>query len=261
MTEPLPTFANVPLPPPPRPLTAAVQKQAWRELPVRAWTVITLGVLIVILVVGIKGLMQGLGDRALLRDGVRVNAKIESMTGATRNADRAIPRVMRLSYVLPNDPPTAERHELQIDHLTPIQGQPSLVSTGDLIPIIVDPNDRTRWTDRVDPPSWLSAMIVPLLLSPVLLLVGGITLLQLGRIRKLYVNGTATTASVVEVHKSALAPAAKVIKISPVNGGGRVLTLVRPDRLGLPPERGAQLQVIVDNATNPRHAILANAYV
>ena len=51
----------------PRPLTAAARRQAWRELPVRVWSVVTLGVLIVILAVSVRGVLQGRADRKLLR--------------------------------------------------------------------------------------------------------------------------------------------------------------------------------------------------
>ena len=73
INDPLPpTSATLQLPPPPRPVTPAARRQASGELPVRAWTVITAGVLIVILVVAAKGIVQGIGDRALIREGVRV---------------------------------------------------------------------------------------------------------------------------------------------------------------------------------------------
>lgn len=246
-----------PLPAPPRPITAHAKRQAWMELPVRIAAVIAVGVLIVVLSVGIRGIAQGVKDRELIKTGTRVTASLDWMEGAHRAADRSVPRKVRLSYLLPTDPPGSERRKIE-GFLSPMPGQ--LTSGETKIDLYVNPDDQTDWTDRVDPPSWLRAMTVPLLLSPLALATIGLTLLQRARVLKLYRDGTAMRANVVDTQKSALIPSGKIIKVSFPEAGGGVLGSVRPNRLGPVPARGEQVGVIVDNSAKPRRVLFADAY-
>lgn len=239
-----------------RPLTPAARKQSWRELPVRACTVLTLGVLIVIAVVGIKGISTGLSDRQLIASGTRVKATVEDLYGFSRNVDRSTPKPVKLSYAVPDDP--TDRRELT-GMLSPLPGK--TINHKDVIDIYVD-NVRVprNWTDRAAAPSWLSTLTVPLLLTPLLILFIGITVWQRSRVLRLFREGSECLANIVDAHKSAIVPGGRVIKAAPVGGDGRVLTMTQPSRTDAPAARGTQATLIVDDLTKPRRAILASAY-
>ena len=71
----------------PRLITPAARKQSWREIPVRACTVLTLGVLIVIASVGISGIRKGLSDRRLIANGTHVLARVEDRSAGQDTVD------------------------------------------------------------------------------------------------------------------------------------------------------------------------------
>lgn len=237
----------------PRPITAAARRQAWREVPVRVWTVVTLGVAVVIIAVGIRAISQNISDRQLLRDGVRVEATIDLIGGGTRNQDRTVARQVDLSFLLPGE---TERRELSRVML-PASANGGSISKGDKLPILVNPKDIRTWTDRVDPAPWTVVLAVPLLLLPLALLLAAITAMVRRRILQLYTNGIQRTANVVDAHRSALVPGQKLVKVG--TGAGKVMSAAYPDRLGAI-ARGDAIDVIVNDATKPTRAIAARAY-
>jgi hypothetical protein len=237
----------------PRPVTAAARRQAWREVPVRMWTVVTLGVAVVILAVGIRAVSQNLDDRRLLREGVRVEATIDLIGGGTRNQDRTIGRQVDLSFQLPGE---TERRELS-RVILPASASGGSISKGDKLPILVNPKDIRTWTDRVEPAPWTVVLAVPLLLLPLAIVLAAITALVRRRILQLYANGTQRTANVVDAHRSALVPGQKVVKLG--TGAGKVMSAAYPDRLG-GVARGDMIDVIVNDAAKPTRAIAARAY-
>ena len=236
----------------PRPLTAAARRQSWRELPVRVWSLVTLGVLIVILAVSVRGVLQGRADRKLLREGIRVDATIDAISGGTRNQGRSVARQVDLSFQLPGE---AERRELNKVMLAP-SASGGAISKGDKLPILVNPRDVRVWTDRVEPPSWIFVLAAPLLLLPLAAVLALITWLSRSRTARLYQNGILRHASVVEAHRSALIPGQKALKLSIA---GKVLSAAYPDALG-PVARGDGVEVMVDRETKPTRAIVARAY-
>lgn len=219
---------------------------------VRVWKLATFGVVVVILAVGIRAVMGGLADRKLLREGVRVDATVENIVNASRNASRTQPLYLTLSFLLPGE---RERRKI-VGHSTPM---PGFLSRGDVIPIVLDARDMRRWTDRVEPVGWLTAMSVPLVLTPLVLILLTIARRERGRYTRIWANGTPHAANTVDVHKSALVPGQKVVKVSIAGSDGRVISVTHPDRLGTP-ERGQTLQVIAMRP-DARHAIVADAYV
>lgn len=236
----------------PRPLTAAAHRQSWRELPVRRWLGITLCLMVVILSVGIGALNRGLSDRRLLNEGLRLDARIDFIAGATRNVDRSVEREVHLSFQMPGE---AERRILERVKLEPRANAPA-INKGDLLPILVDRKDPRTWTDRVEPTSWPVVMVVPALLTPPAVALALITIAMRKRLLRLYETGARRTVKVSETHRSALVPGQKVVNFSVA---GRSLAAAYPDALGPIAEEDA-IEVVIDNESKPRHALVARAY-
>ena len=233
--------------PPPRPIGAAARRQATREVAVRTWLLITFGVALVVVVVGYRNVNEGLADRRLRASGVRVEALIEGIGGGTdHNADRTNSKPVTLSFQMPGE---AERRTVS-GTSSPMPGR---FSVRDTIPIWIDPYDSKRWTDRVESPGWLSLLAVPLLLAPLVVALGALTIRRRGRFVRTYRDGTWARGSVVEVQTSALAPGQKVLRVALPD---RTVAVTRPDRLG-PVAPGDAADVIVDARGR---AVLAAAY-
>jgi hypothetical protein len=244
--QPAPTSAT------PRPLTAAAVSQSWRELPVRTWTALTVGLVLVILAVGVRGLITGLEDRNLLAQGLRLNGKIDVIAGARTNASRSVQREITLSFQMPEE---TERRVLEKQILEPEANAPP-ISWGDTLPILVDRKDPRKWTSRLHPASWIVVMAVPLLLAPLAILFALITRTTRRRLLHLHANGILRSAKVGEAHRSPLIPGQKVAKFTV---GGRTLAAAYPDALG-PIAAGDAIDLIIDNEAKPSRAIVARAY-
>lgn len=219
----------------------------------RVWTLVTVGVFVVIFAVGVRAILQSMADRRLLREGVRVEATIEQIAGGTRNQTRAVARLVTLTFLLPGE---TERRELNLVVL-PASAQGGAISKGDKLPILVNPKDPRVWTDRTEPASWIIVLAVPLLLLPIALLLAFVTVLARRRMTRLYEQGTLRQANVIDAHRSALVPRQKVVKLGV--GGGRVLSAAYPDALG-PITNGDTIDAIINNEARPTLAIVARAY-
>jgi hypothetical protein len=248
MTSPPPTSASVP----PRSLTAAAAHQSWRELPVRRWSALTVGLVLVILAVGIRGLITGLEDRQLLAEGIRLDGKIDVIAGARHNASRSVQREITLSFQVPGE---SERRVLEKQILEAEANAPA-ISWGDTVPILVDKKNPLKWTSRIHPVGWTVVMAVPLLLAPLAIGFALITLLMRRRLLQLHATGVLRSAKVSEAHRSPLIPGQKAAKFSL---GGRTLAAAYPDALG-PITAGDAIDLIVDDEAKPSRAIVARAY-
>lgn len=247
-----PPNALPPLALPPRPLTRAASRQSWRELPVRRWTALTIGLLLVILAVGVRGVITGLDDRRLRNEGRELDGTIEVIAGARTNADRSVQREITLSFQVPGE---TERRVLEKQILEPEAGAPP-ISWGSKLPILVDRQDPRKWTSHLNPPGWATVLAVPLALSPFAIIAALITLKVRSRVLSVYTNGSLRAAKVSDAHRSPLVPGQKVVKFSIA---GRSLAAVYPDALG-PIDVDDAIEVIASDGAKPSHAIVARAY-
>jgi hypothetical protein len=258
----------------PRVAGMAARRQSWRELPVRVWMLITAVVLVVVLVVGARNVSEAFTDRHLVNNGIATEATIDLIYGASKMVDRSVQRDLNISYLVPGE---SERRIVEHAKLTPVYAagmpgeaerpkgalltpQMKFMNPGDRIPIRLDPKNPRRWTDRVNPASWLQTLAVPLLLLPIVFVLGLLVAVQRRATLRIFERGVAARANVVEATKSALTPGQHVLKLSIVGGDGRVFTATWPAAIGAPPGRGTQIDVYIDNASKPGRVVAAQAY-
>ena len=239
------------LPQPPRPLTPIASRAAWRESEVRSLLLVALGVILAILAVGVRQLIHGIGDRMLFRNGVLVDATIEGIDGVNRNVDRSIQRFLTLSFVLPGE---SEKRTIK-GFSTPM---PGVINRFDVIPIRINPKDLNNWTERPDPVPWLESMIVPLILTPLALLLVGIATLRRGSFTSIYRDGNELTGKITGVQRSALVPGQRVVKTVITGGEGRIINVTVPAALA-PSEAGGTIELLAKDAAATR-ALAAEAY-
>lgn len=239
------------LPPPPRPLTPAASRAAWREADVRSLMLVAAGVIVAILAVGVRQLVMGVGDRMLFRNGVLVNATIENIDGANRNVDRSQQRSLTLSFTLPGE---TEKRTIK-GFSTPM---PGMINRFDVIPIRVDPKNLDNWTERPQPVPWVQSMIVPIVLAPPALLLLGVAALKRKSFTSIYRNGTVFTGNVRGVQRSALVPGQRVVKAVIAGGEGRVINVTVPAALA-PADTGGTIELLASDAADTR-ALAAAAY-
>jgi hypothetical protein len=239
------------LPPPPRPLTPAASRAAWREAEVRSLLLVAAGVIVVILAVGVRQIIHGISDRLLFRNGVLVDATIENIDGANRNVDRSVQRRLKLSFTLPGE---TEKRNIE-GFSTPM---PGVFSRFDKIPIRIDPKDLDNWTERAEPVPWVQSLIVPIILTPPALLLFAVAALKRRSFTSIFRDGSTFTGNVREVHRSALVPGQRVVKTVIAGGEGRVLTVTMPAALA-PSDKGATIEILAHDAAATR-AVAAAAY-
>lgn len=209
------------------------------------------GVIVAIVAVGARQLILGIGDRMLFRNGVLVNATIEGIAGANRNVDRTKQQTLTLSFTLPGE---TEKKTVQ-GFSTPM---PGTLNRFDVIPIRVDPKDINSWTERPEPVPWMTAMIVPLVLTPPALLLLGFAALKRKAFTSTYRDGTLFTGNVRDVQRSALVPGQRVVKTVIAGGEGRVINVTMPAALA-PAAKGGTIQLLATDAAATR-ALAADAY-
>src|SRR5205814_8025297 len=90
--------------------------------------------------------------------------------------------------------------------------QRKAIGPGMKIPLYVDPNDPSHWTDRIEI-SWLEDTMVALLLMPTVLLFLAIAFINRMGVLKAWKTGPAIRASVVEIKHSASAPLSRILRM------------------------------------------------
>lgn len=229
-----PQATPVDFPAPPRAVTRAARGQSWREATVRRWVLATLGIALVVAAIGGRAVSAGRDERRLQRDGTRVEARIEQIYGQTGAADRSVARPVLLTFTLPGN---AEPTQVPGD-TSPMAGR---IAVGQRIPILVDPANPSRWTDRVEPRGWPTVLAAPLLLSPLILALAAAAWRARSRALAVWRSGEAARGTVLDVQTSALVPGQKVLRVSLP---GRTVAVTHPDRLGAR-QRGEAIDVVV----------------
>ena len=217
------------LPDPPRELTKIVRRRTWTEPRVRMWWVLALGVLLITLyVVGSQG-ATWLSERRLINHGTAVQAMIDAAhSQVVGNVTRGRPM-----------PPDSEA-ELSFDwkgarqkvrgQLPEFIEQKKNVIVGETVTLHVDPDDPGRWTSRTKPAPLLSRQLIGVAVGlPVVLVLTALALLKQRGVSEVYRSGRTSGAMVVGLGQSAVAPRAKALRCTPVEGNDkRVFTVYLP---------------------------------
>jgi hypothetical protein len=247
------------LPAAPRPITPVARRRSWAEMPVRLWCVLAITLAVVIAYFTINQVMTGASERNLILNGIPVDAVL-TQVGGTSNPLAAFRRnesvAAKVRYTLPG-----EENPRVVGGMLAISSEPNaVVHAGDPIPIRVDRTNPNLWTDRTEPRSWLVELSVVMLLFPILAFLLLIALLQRARILRVWRDGDAAEAIVVEVRQTALAPLSRQLRFTLTDGSSsQVCSLLIPTRAGIPAREEVIHLVMARGA--PQRAILAKLYI
>jgi hypothetical protein len=234
------------LPDPPRPLTPRVRRHSWTEPHARSWGLVASVVTLVTLYFLGAGYYAWWRDVKLIREGREVSAFIYAAEG----------------YPIPgrHRPPTApvELHyevdgrKYEVEGFLRGRTEPFVVQT--YVPIHVDPDDPTRWTARTRPDAVWPEMLGGLILLPAVPILAAVAWFRRARVLRLWRDGRAVEAVVLESHQTALAPRSRFLRCAPADpSDSRVIGVYVPDRAGrLAP--GDSLWLLTDPAGGSRAA-------
>jgi hypothetical protein len=236
------------LQPPPRPISPRAARRAWGEPRVRLWWLAGVVILLIATFFIVSGMRAWMRDRALVVDGVVVQAIPSSPTGQGIEGHRLpADAVVRLTFEY-----NGKRREVQGQ----LAGRRDLIVLGAPVEIRIDPDNPQRWTGRQSPaPPW--AYIVgslPLLPLVVILFIAAFVIRR--GVLHTWRDGEAKEAVVVEVRQSPLAPQSQIVRCALAGGDGRVWTVTQPKSAGRV-LRGDPIWLIVPHKGKP---IAAAAY-
>jgi len=240
-------------PPPPRPITPRSARRAWAEAYVRRWWMGALLLCVVTVYFVGTQLIRSLQDRRLIREGEAVDAVIVEANNETLTNKVWEPSVQAL-FKLEVQRPGAEPLVI----LSRLRNQDRALQVGDTVRLYIDRQDPSRWTDRghVSFARDLALAVVTLPLAGLLMVVA-----VMGRRRALRVwrDGEAMVALVVEVRQAPSAPRSRHVRFTLRDGRDRRVfgTLV--------PVRAAPLAVgdafwVVALPDRPQNAVVAALY-
>ena len=207
MTTDLP---QVELPSPPRPITPAALRRSWHEPAVRRWLLLTLVLLLTTAYFAWRDIGIGLHERRLIEHGLQVNATVENVEGGgadlTRKFGRNEARNVKLRYAV-KDRTYTTNQELPI-------ATGKSIGAGDVIDLRVDPQDYENVTTQTEARPWIASLTVVTLLLPVLVALIVVTFVARRSVLRIWREGEATEGTVVDWHRSGLAPKSVVVRFT-----------------------------------------------
>jgi len=195
-------------------------------------------------------------ERKLVYNGIKVPATVKLIDNYERR-DRVFTReeahTLRISYT----PPDGKL--IKTDLVLPATSGSDRIMVGEILDLRIDPDDPESITLQTQPRSWIAALSVVILLGPLSLLLLIVTLMQRRRVLKIWQNGRAAEAVVVDWHRSGIAPRSKVVRFT-LEGQDdrRVFTTLFPHDAG-ELEPGDVIYVVMPPA-KPGSAIVAELY-
>ena len=239
-------------PAPPRAVTARGRRRSWGEPGVRTWwlTGLVLAVIAGSLTAG--RLMGSAEDRDLARRGRKVEAKIVR-AGDMKLPGRVIGPEFDATFTLRFDL-GGTSHDVQ----GKLKQQRGLLGPGMTLPLLVDPNDPSNFTDRLEI-SWQDDLFVLLLVGPVVALLLGVAIVRRVLALRTWRDGEAMAAVVVETKQAAAAPLSRLVRYTLRDAkDNRVFSTFVPTRVGVL-ETGDVFWVVAANG-NPGRAVVAALY-
>jgi hypothetical protein len=186
----------------------------------------------------------------------RISGTIDKIADSSRTTYRVTPDVLATidSQITYKD--TAGVSHTKTGHLV---GQLEPRHPSDVIPLLIDPADPERWTDRTELPSLAERIMIPVILVPVAVSLGLIGLWQRKRLLKLWQTGVQREAKVLHVQQSATSPWSSLLRCAVINSrDNRLLRVTVPHRRAkLQPGDSIEL---ITSATGKPLAIAAMLY-
>ena len=249
MTENSTTSLPQPAPEPgpaPRAVTPDVRRRMWTEPSVRLWWLLSLVLAGVIGYFCVDVLMSRRVETKLIRDGVAVVGRVASANG------QSLPGMAQ-----PSDSMVSMEFDWNgksISESGYLQDRQGYVTIGEKIPMRVDPQDPSVWTNRVQPAPLFHALFPGLIFLPGLpVLLGGAWLVR-RKLEKLWVTGEATMGVVHSVRQSPIAPRSYALRCTYRDRRGKLLFTVFVPKNRIAAHNGSTLWLIappVDSTSRP----------
>jgi hypothetical protein len=219
----------------PRDVTAWVRRRTWTEPRVRLWWMMALGVLLLTLYIVITQAAAWWSERRLLTHGVAVQAVIVRAQDRLNDItvpDKQMPpdSVCTLKFTL-NGQEYEVRDQLK-EHME--RGQHVVTGPDHPITLHVDSEDPQRWTDRTSAPPLLSRQLVGVTVGlPVVVVLISLALMKRRGLLEVWRSGPASTAMVLEMGQTPVAPGARSLRCTAADHGDkRVFTVYVPASVG-----------------------------
>jgi hypothetical protein len=213
--------AAAPPPGPPRPLTPRVSRRAWAEPHVRFWWVLTLVLLGIGAYVGGSHWLAWSREVRMIRSGRVVDAEILTAGGLSSRWQQ-----------LPPDSIVTLRYEVDgktYDQTGYLKGRTEFILVHSKVPVRVDPADPNLWTARTVPASLAQELTGALVVLPAFVALAAVSLVVRARTARVWRDGDARRAIVVESRQTALAPRSRLVRCTPADAGdNRVVQVYVP---------------------------------
>jgi hypothetical protein len=252
--------ADVEPPAPPRALTGAGRWRSWAELRVRVWLIMAVMMLIITAGFGVMNTAGSLAEEWLIDHGLRIDATLIEING-TRDKGEEFRRSDPLVGIVKFTPAGGEPLELQgfLYQQDPAPGEAAeQLRVGQEIPIFIDPNDPTQWTDRLVPRKWTARYVATLMMAPLAVLLVLAAVWQRRGVLNQWRMESAKVASVHSWKATAIAPLSYRVAMALTGGEARIFEVLIPKRMGVP-QVGDEWWVIVRRG-RPRGSIVAAFY-
>ena len=218
----------------PREVTAWVRRRTWTEPRVRLWWMMSLGVLLLTLYIVLTQAAAWWTERRLLTHGVAVQAVITRAQDRLNDItvpDKSMPpdSLCTLKFTL-----NGQEYEVR-DQLKEHMERGKHVITGPDHPVTlhVDPEDPQRWTDRTSAPPLLRRLIGAAIGTPILVVLAAMALVRRRALLATWRSGPASTAMILEMGQTPLAPGARALRCTSADHGDkRVFTVYAPAGVG-----------------------------
>lgn len=236
------------LPAPPRTTGPRVRRRSWAEPRVRSLWLAAVASLVIAAYLLASRYLEWRKDARLVHQGLPVSANIrQTATETLRGKTQPANSIVTLDYTVNGRAYVAQGV---------LRGRTLEFKVGDDVPIRVDPADPSRWTGATEVPPLGPGLIPGLIVLPVVGIFALASLLARARLLRLWRDGQAVEALVLESRQTALAPRSRAVRCTPADPDDRrVLDVYVPHTLaGL--RRGDALRVLVPaGRTSPAVAV------
>lgn len=209
------------LSPPPRPLTPHVRRRAWSEPHVRSWWLLTAALLLIGAYVAGREWRVWSREVQLIRSGQVVDAEITSAAGLSSPWQQ-----------LPPDSLVTLRYDVdgkRYNQTGYLKGRTEYIRVRSRVPVRIDPSNPDQWTARNEPARLAQQLTGAAVVLPVFLVMGAVSGWQRARLLRLWRDGEAVSAIVVESRQTALAPRSRLLGCTPEHAGdNRVVQVYVP---------------------------------
>jgi hypothetical protein len=210
-------------------MTSAARWRSWQEPRVRFWwlsTVVLAAIFSWFTVIEATAYSR---EQKLITSGVPIQAKIDSIDGSQRT-----------SYIVTPDTPVVLAFDFHgqsysFENITLNMPSGQFIHPGQIIPIHVNPNDPSEWTDLVKAQSLAWRLVAASVIIPIFAATLATTVILRHKIIRTWREGVTMAYSVEGVQRSALAPLSHTVRCMPLEGRqARIVTVYLPGRLPKP---------------------------